>query len=238
MLRSVVKIILLIAAVALAAFLVTDYRASHSLETELRRERERTEELKQIVLRLTSERRVADVLVTDQRTIAGALHTSIVFVEYAPDGTALPARRFTLVGKMIHVDAMVIKFDGRFVADNDPLRGHSIALFTRVYGDAESPDHAATVDPPGQVPVVYRKRDQTVDTFEQQLWDSFWRLAEQSDYRSSMGVRVAQGEGVWRPFEAGRLYTITLENNGGLNIQSEPLKGVYQEALRARGIPG
>jgi hypothetical protein len=236
MLRSVVKIILLTAVVSLAAFLVTDYRASHSLETELRRQRERTEELKQIVLRLTSERRVADVLVTDQRTIAGELHTSIVFVEYTADGTALPARRFTLVGKMIHVDAMVIKFDGRFVADNDPLRGHSIALFTRVYGDAELPDHAATIDPPGEVPVVYRKRDQSVNAFEQQLWDSFWRLAEDGDYRNSMGVRVAQGEGVWRPFERGRLYTITLESNGGLNILSEPLKGVYQEALKARGI--
>jgi hypothetical protein len=53
-----------------------------------------------------------------------------------------------------------------------------------------------------------------------------------------MGVRVAQGEGVWRPFEPGRLYTITLESNGGLNVHSEPLRGIYQEALRSRGIAG
>lgn len=238
MLRGVLKIILLTAIVMVIAFVASDYRASHSLENALRREQQRSEELKQIVQRLTSERRVADVLVTDQRTIAGQLHTSIVFVEYAADGSALPARRFTLVGKMIHLDAMVIKFDGRFVADNDALRGHSIALFTRVYGDAQSPGSGSPVDEVGAVPVVYRKADKSVDDFERQLWDSFWRLAEDADYRSSMGVRVAQGEGVWRPFEPGRLYTITLETNGGLNIQSEPLKGVYQEALRARGLAG
>jgi hypothetical protein len=238
MLRSVLRIFVLTAIVGLAAFLASDYRASHSLENDLRRERERTEELKQIVQRLTSERRIADVLVTDQRTIAGQLHTSIVFVEYDAEGTALPARRFTLVGKMIHLDAMVIKFDGRFVAGNDPLRGHSIALFTRVYGDAQTPDSAPSIDEPRAVPVVYRRHDRSVGDFEQQLWDSLWRLAEDAEYRSSMGVRVAQGEGVWRPFEPGRLYTITLESNGGLNIQSEPLKGVFQEALKSRGITG
>src|SRR5215469_4856984 len=110
MLRGVLKILLLTALVTLVAFVASDYRASHSLENDLRRERHRTQELKEIVQRLTSERRVADVLVTDQRTIAGQLHTSIVFVEYAADGSTLPARRFTLVGKMIHLDAMVIKF--------------------------------------------------------------------------------------------------------------------------------
>jgi hypothetical protein len=238
MLRSVLRIFILTAIVALAAILASDYRASHSLENDLRRERERIEELKQIVQRLTSERRVADVLVTDQRTILGESHTSIVFVEYDAHGTALPARRFTLVGRMIHLDALVIKFDGRFVAENDPLRGHSIALFTRIYGDAQAPQSALPVDEPGTVPVVYRRRDRSVDDFEKKLWDGFWRLAEDADYRASMGVRVAQGEGIWRPFEPGRLYTISLESNGGLNIQSEPLKGVYREALQSRGIAG
>jgi hypothetical protein len=28
------------------------------------------------------------------------------------------------------------------------------------------------------------------------------------------------------------LYTITLEANGGLNIKSEPLKGIYAEAMK------
>ncbi len=49
-----------------------------------------------------------------------------------------------------------------------------------------------------------------------------------------MGVRVAQGEGLWSNFEVGKLYTITIETAGGLNITSEPLKGIYSEALKDR----
>ena len=46
------------------------------------------------------------------------------------------------------------------------------------------------------------------------------------------GVRVAMGQGVWGMFEPDRLYTITLENDGGLSLTSEPLKGIYREALK------
>ena len=63
------------------------------------------------------------------------------------------------------------------------------------------------------------------------LWKNFWKLADDAAYREQMGVRVAQGEGVWRPFEPGNLYTLTLESNGGLNITSEPVKGIYKELL-------
>src|SRR5512142_97871 len=139
MLRSVVKILLVTGIVLGAALAAVHYRTSRSLEAQLEREQQRTAQLKEIVSRLTSERRVADVIVTSQEGSGEALTTSIVFVEYTPEGAALPARRFTLVGKMVHVDAMVIKFDGRFVAENDPLRGHSVALFTGIYGDAQAP---------------------------------------------------------------------------------------------------
>ena len=64
-----------------------------------------------------------------------------------------------------------------------------------------------------------------------ELWKNFWQLANEPAYREKMGVRIAQGEGVWRPFEPGNLYTITLESNGGLNITSEPVKGIYKELL-------
>ena len=49
-----------------------------------------------------------------------------------------------------------------------------------------------------------------------------------------MGVRIAQGEAVWRSFEPGWLYTLTLESNGGLNISPEPIKGIYREMMRGQ----
>ena len=233
MYRNAVKLLVLLIVASGGTIGVLVYRNVHSTEAELQREQQKTAELRQIVQRLTSERRVADVMVTDQKEVGGTLQTSILFVEYGKDGNALPAKRFTIDGNMVHFDAMVIKFDGKFVEENDPLRGHSIALFTRLYGDTQTPANAFHIDEPGQVPAVYRDADPKVSQFEQDLWKNFWKLADDPNYRNEMGVRVAQGEGVWRPFEPNRLYTITLEFNGGLNIHSEPLKGIYREALKS-----
>jgi hypothetical protein len=233
MFRSVIKPLLLIALVLAATVGVYRFRAQHSVDAALQLEQERTAELQQIVQRLTAERRVADVIVTDQQTVKGTIRTTLLFVEYGRDGASLPPRRFTIDGNMIHLDAMVVKFDGKFVEQNDALRGHSVALFTRLYGDSQAPDQAFHIDAPGQAPLVYRDSDSKSSQFEQELWRNFWKLADDSGYRQQMGVRIAQGEGVWRPFEPDRLYTITLESNGGLNIRSEPLKGIYREALKS-----
>jgi hypothetical protein len=233
MYRSIIKLVVLVAVVTAGSIGVYVYHAHNSVEAQLEREQQRTAELRQIVERLTSERRVADVMVTDQRKINGVLRTSIVFVEYGRDGAALPAKRFTVDGNMIHIDALVVKFDGKFVEQNDPLRGHSVALFTRLFGDTQTPAQGFPIDQPGQVPAVYRDNDPKVSRFQQELWQNFWRLADDANYRNEMGVRIAQGEGPWRPFEPDHLYTITLESNGGLDIRSEPLKGIYREAFKA-----
>ena len=85
--------------------------------------------------RLEAEKRVAEVLVTDQKQGEdGVLRTTLLFVEYAKDGSTLPPRSYIIEGKSAHLDAMVIKFDHDYVARNDPLRGHSIALFCRLFG--------------------------------------------------------------------------------------------------------
>ena len=36
------------------------------------------------------------------------------------------------------------------------------------------------------------------------------------------------------PFERDKLYTITLESDGGLSLTSSPLKAIYREALRQK----
>ena len=236
MLRKLLKPITTVLIISGATWFTFYYRSSHSLEARLEQEHQRAVELEQVVARLTSERRVADVIVTEQHAVGNTLSTSVIFVEYGRNGASLPARHFTLTGKMVHLDAMVIKFDGKYVTENDQFRGRSLALFTRIYGDATAPNQGAAIDSPGEVPDAYRSNSGTVGPFEQQLWQSFWRLADDEAYRNSLGVRVAQGEGVWRPFEPGKLYTITLETAGGLNITSEPLKPIFLEALRDKGV--
>jgi hypothetical protein len=220
---------LLLAIAALGGYL---YQTHAALDRKLAAAEQRNTELRQIVQRLQTERRVGDLIVTDQRTDDGVVRTTLLFVEYARDGSPLPGRSFTVIGDTAHIDALVVKFDGKFVEQNDPLRGHSIALFKSIYGDRQTPADAQPIDTPGHIPAVYRESDFGVSQFERSLWSDFWKLADDPAYRARMGVRVAQGEGVWCPFHPGRLYTLSLESNGGLNLVSEPLKGIYRELMQ------
>ena len=233
MLRAAAKLAFLAVLVAAGAAGLMLHRRDTTL-AQLDDARQKAEQLTQVVRRLQAERRVADIIVTDQEADAGVLKTTLLFVEYGRDGTALPARRFTVEGNVAHIDALVVKFDRDFIQKDDPLRGHSVALFTRLYGESQPPDKAFPIDTPDQVPDLYRGADPYVPEFERGLWADFWKLANDESYRQARGVRVAQGEGVWVPFKPDKLYTLTLEADGGLNITSAPLKGIYREALKQK----
>jgi len=242
MLRNTLRFVLICAVIAAGSAGVLVYQRVFStdrkiaaMEQENRKLQDQKIKLEQVVRTLGEETRVAEVLVTDQTTGPdGVLRTTLLFVEYAKDGSALPARTFTIEGKTAHVDALVIKFDGKFVENRDALRGHSIALFYRIFGENQNPSTGARIDTPDVVPPIYRGTglDPETEAFERELWKNFWKLVDDERYRNEMGVRVAQGESPWGPFEKDRLYTITVESDGGLNLTSEPLKGIYREALK------
>ena len=234
MLRTTAKLLGLLILVIAGSSGIIAYHNHFAAERKVEQLQEEKKQLQQIVKRLGEEKRVAEVLVTEQATVDGELHTTLIFVEYAKDNSPLPPKSFSFVGKMAHIDAMVIKFDRGFVEENDALRGHSVALFTKIYGDKQSPAEATPIDEPGSIPSVYRGADPRVTRFETELWQNFWKLAEDPAYRQQKGVRVANGQGVWGPFDPDKLYTITIESDGGLNMTSEPLKGIYREALKRK----
>ena len=234
MLRVTAKILGLLILVIVGSAGILAYQHHFAYERKVEQLQEEKKQLEQIVKRLSDERRVAEVLVTDQSTVDGELQTTLLLVEYAKDGSALPPKSFSFVGKMAHIDAMVIKFDRGFIEADDALRGHSIALFTKIYGDKQTPAEAKPIDEPGTIPAVYRGADPRVSKFETELWQNFWKLAEDPAYRDKYGVRIANGQGLWGPFEADKIYTISIESDGGLNMTSEPLKGIYREALKRK----
>jgi hypothetical protein len=123
-------------------------------------------QLQQIVQRLEGERRVADVLVSRREIVNDVPQTTLLFVEYDRNNQPLPAKSFCIAGTSAHIDAMVIKFDHDFVAQNDPLRGHSIALFTKIYGDKQTPADAFPIDAPGAIPDIYRGADPRLTEFD------------------------------------------------------------------------
>lgn len=195
-------------------------------------EREK-QQLQEMVQRLTSQTRVAEMLLLNRGTEAGQPTMQLLFVEYARDGqVAANVRRFTVRGREVHIDAKVIRFERSFLYDNDPLRGTSIALFTRIFGNLTSPQDAEAIDPQGIAPEVYRGANPDAAAFEAKLWGDFWRLLEDEAYAKEHGVRIAQGEGVWWPPQEGKLYTLAIAADGGLELKSEAVKAIYLEAIK------
>jgi hypothetical protein len=238
MLRPLGKIFGLTFMLLIASVGIVYYQHATSTEKKIEKLEDEKRQLEQVVQRITTEKRVADILVSNQtRDANGQLQTTLLFVEYDKKDQPLPARSFTIAGDTAHIDAMVIKFDRGYVAEGDALRGHSLALFTKLYGEHQNPADALPIDPPGKIPDIYRSAEPQVSEFEMSLWNDFWKLYDDENYRKAKGVRTeggATGQSVWGPFKPDRLYTITLESAGGLSMTSSPLRGIYSAALRQR----
>jgi hypothetical protein len=168
--------------------------------------------------RLERTSRMARVEVLDQTTNdAGAItSTNIRFVELDDEGAELARRHYQLPGDVVFIDAWTIRFDHEQVAGGDPFAGHSLVLFKRVYSDRMPPRDGLPIDTPGGIPEGYAVSDKA--RFEQAMWARFWRLASDPGLARQQGVRVAQGEAVYKPVRTGQVYDLIAESAGGLTM--------------------
>lgn len=179
--------------------------------------------MRDMISRLGTEFRVADVVVTEQTGPRGRnRRTSFRFTPYDPDGNALAPRDFTIAGDVAYFDALVLKFEDRYVGEADVLRGRSLHVFRRLFGEFQAPADGFPLDgsSPDGVPEALRVG---AGEYEAELWKNFWKYAADPEAAGAKGVRVAQGEAVYTRLEAGRTYRLTIEADGGLNIRPAAL---------------
>ncbi len=174
--------------------------------------------LEQKLDRLWSENLVADLRVDD----VGEGSSTVTFVQYAP-GTEEPVfkKTMTLPGREVYIDALVVKFERRFVDAGDGLRGRSLFMFRRAFGDAQRPVDGVPLfasDPSGLIPAVAAV-DALPSDFEREIWSRFWRYANDPGLARENGVRVAQGEAPHVEVVKRQVYQLTLRPGGGLEIK-------------------
>ena len=212
------------------------YHNPQSPAVRIQKLEEEKRQLRQIVQRLSDERRVAEMIVTEQRkTDAGGTETTLLFVEQARDGSPLPAKSFTVKGDEVWLAGLSIRFEQGFVEQGDALRGHGIMLFTRLFGQDQTPAQGQAVDDPGKIPDIYRgdpKEVARVSEFERELWRDFWRLVDDKQYRAEKGVATAGGKAVYFKAQPDRLYRVTLDASGNPSVDWETIKPIYREAMR------
>ena len=189
--------------------------------------------LKGVVSHLQSEERRADILVIPSLDPSDQSHTTLLFQEYAQDGVSpLPPKLFRIEGNEAHIDSLVVKFKGKYVEGKDELRGRNLVLFTKLFGNRQTPEKAFVIDKPGHIPAIYAGADGKVSEFEQQIWKDFWKLAEDKGYRDQMGVDVVEGKSVWWPFKPGYRYMLSRQADADVTMRSEPIPASYQEMLK------
>lgn len=179
-------------------------------------------ELAQKLDRAWASELVADVRVDRLASdpIAGR-QMDLTFVQYQP-GTEIPAlrRSFTLAGEELYIDALIVQFERSFVEEGDALRGKSLLLFRRAFGDQQKPVDGVSLfraDGESSIPDLVQV-DAAPSAFEQRIWQRFWTYANDPATAATDGIRVAQGEAPHVKAVEGQVYKLTLRASGGLEI--------------------
>ncbi len=190
--------------------------------------------LKEVIARLEADSRIAEVLVTGVRPdeATGKELTTIKFLEYDTKGNPLAPRYFTLPGNIIQFQSLVIRFDDLYVAKNDPLKGKSVYLFWKVFMLDGANTREFEITKVNQVPQGY-KVDQADHPLEKRFWEKFWEYALHAAKAKKMGIKNAQIEAPGTMFVPGTLYTIKIEHDGGMRIDTQSLPAI----LRGERIP-
>jgi hypothetical protein len=179
-------------------------------------ERER-EELIDFAQRLTSSRRVAQVDVVGQRSgDDGRTVTELRWQEIGDDGALGAPLSAQVHGRQVYFEALVLKFEPRYLREGDATRGASLALFRRIFGDEQAPQTGVEVGRDSRPPT--RERD-AVRVSHDRLWGRFWEFVEQPALAREYGVRVAQCESPSVAVRPGQTWEVSLDVAGGLNVR-------------------
>ena len=79
------------------------------------------------------------------------------------------------------------------------------------------PQDGFTIDTPGAIPPAYAASE--VGDYERRLWKNFWLIAESAEAARESGIRIAQGEAVYKPVRAGQTYELILDAIGGISLK-------------------
>lgn len=190
---------------------------------------EEAQVLRRVVERLSADSRAAEVLVTGSsyNEAAKKIETTIKFLEYDAEGKPLPARYFTFQGNVIQFQALVIRFEDRLVRSGDRLRGKSAYLFLRAFVLEEGNYQAFNLTGFHQIPEGY-KLPGVKSEFEAKLWQEFWNYALDPKSRERMGIKNAQIEAPGSIFVPGTIYTLKIEHDGGLRIDTQPIPEILK----------
>jgi outer membrane murein-binding lipoprotein Lpp len=172
---------------------------------------------------LKVDHRLARIRATEQGTDAttGEPFTVIEFVELNDEGQPIDTpREFRIRGDVVYIDNWIVKFDDKYVEEQDLERGTSLVLFRRIFGEMQQPIDGFPLDEVGQAPRAYARGGQMSD-FEKKIFGDFWEIANDEERAKEMGIRAAHGQAVSMKVQKDKTYKVQLRASDGLSIVPE-----------------
>lgn len=185
--------------------------------------------LKEIIERLAADSRVAEVIVTDVKLDPKTKksYTTIKFLEYDTKLNPLEPKYFTFSGNVIQFQAMVIRFDDFYVKKGHSLKGKSAYLFLKAFILTDKGAETFDITKVNEIPSGYQVEG-AKNNFERGLWRGFWEYTLNPVRAGRLGVKNAQIEAPGTRFIPGLIYTVKIEHDGGLRIDSSPLSPILK----------
>jgi len=199
-----------------------DDEISH-LNDDVQRQQAEIERLETAKRLLTVDHRVALLTVVGQKRdeTGKVLESEVEFQELNSNGDPLDEpRRFTIKGDIVYIDSWVVKFEDKYIEQADLLRGTSLVLFRRIFGEQQKPSDGFLLDQEGGRPAAYAAGGE-MSEFERKIWGDFWAVADDDQKQAEFGIRAMHAEAPSRPVKEGMRYRITRRASGGLTFEKD-----------------
>ena len=185
--------------------------------------------LKQVIERLSADSRIAEVLVTQSRfdEKTQKIETTIKFLEYDAKTKPLEPRYLTFQGNIIQFQSLVIRFQDKLVQAGDKVRGRSAYFFLKAFVLDSQNTQVFDLTEVSEIPRGYKVPGVKSD-FEKKLWEEFWSYALDPRARERAGIKNAQIEAPGSMFLPGTIYTIKIEHDGGIRIDTRPIPEILK----------
>ena len=152
----------------------------------------------------------------------GVVKTTFTFTELDPSEEPYgPKREFTIEGRCLYIDSMVIKFEDKYIEKGDDFKGKALCLIRRLFSEKQRPDDGFPIDPEGQTPQACVSDNARFQQFQETLWAEFWKLAQDPEYAHKKGVRATHGSAPYMQLEEGATYKLEMRTTGELTIKRQ-----------------
>lgn len=185
--------------------------------------------LNQIIERLQADTRVADVIVSDvsKNPVSGRELTTIKFLEYDINGDPMEPKYFTFSNNLIQFQSLVIRFDDLYIRNGNDLRDKSVYLFWKAFMLDGKNTEEFVITELESIPEGYQIAE-LPDQVEEQYWSKFWTYALDQRSREERGIKNSQVEAPGTRFVPGVFYSIQIEHDGGLRIDSKEIPNIMR----------